>query len=105
MSSVHRIEAGRGSIRELSATKLEEALRWTEGSINAILAGGMPTEVEPETPEVRSRALDAFQERLFRIIDEADIQVAEVAMRAAEAAARAVVDANYQQWRDGLYRP
>lgn len=49
-SHLRRIRKGEVAVSDLAARAIEDALEWKPGSVKAILAGGVPTPVEPESP-------------------------------------------------------
>jgi transcriptional regulator with XRE-family HTH domain len=47
-STIQSIEAGTASPERKTLRLIEETLRWREGSTTAVLAGGEPTEIDPD---------------------------------------------------------
>lgn len=45
------LEAGHRVMRSYNRTAVEQVLRWEQGSVKAVLAGGEPTLAEADTPE------------------------------------------------------
>jgi len=49
--------------------RIEDALHWTPGSIDAVLAGGQPTPAEPERPDYDVDELRELRAQLNAVID------------------------------------
>lgn len=50
--------------------RIEDALQWMPGSVDAVLAGGQPTQAQPPGPTVEDRdELTALRAQLDRILD------------------------------------
>ncbi|GAA2092541.1 hypothetical protein GCM10009780_37320 [Actinomadura alba] len=77
LSGVHRetlrtIRRGTGDIRSLTKSGIEKALQWAAGSIDAILAGGDPTPIEPprepDRPPAPEREMSPIERELLERI-------------------------------------
>lgn len=76
---LRKIRYGTRAMQTDSKVGLERALRWKRGSVNAILAGGDPTPVEPApedqrpalspVPEVPDERLDHLEKVADRVAD------------------------------------
>lgn len=61
---LRKLIKGSGDIRPLTKRGIEDALRWAPGSIDAILAGGEPTELSDDSPPTgRERLSDHLDSR------------------------------------------
>lgn len=65
------VRSGEGTIRPLTKRGLEDALEWTPGSIDKILAGSEP-EVPGSGGDVALRRTDELLDERQRILDEID---------------------------------
>lgn len=58
-----------GNAAPLTKRRVEDALHWTPGSIDAVLAGGQPTPAEPERPDYDVEELRELRAQLNAVID------------------------------------
>ncbi|HEX3779793.1 MAG TPA: hypothetical protein VHX38_08985 [Pseudonocardiaceae bacterium] len=67
--NLHKIRTGQITVTEDAAYGIEIALRWSPGSVEAILAGGEPTDTLPHEVE-RDAAYVALREAVAVYVDE-----------------------------------